>query len=36
MKKDKSIEILKKERCSGCSACFPVCPTDAITIKQRR
>lgn len=33
MKKDKSIEILPKERCSGCSACYPVCPTNAITME---
>lgn len=31
--KDKSIEILEKEKCSGCSACFPICPTNAITME---
>lgn len=31
--KDKSIEILQKEKCSGCSACFPICPTNAITME---
>lgn len=33
MKKDKSIEILEKERCSGCSACYPICPTNAIIME---
>ena len=31
--KDKSIEILQKEKCSGCSACYPICPTNAITME---
>ena len=31
--KDKSIEKLQKEKCSGCSACYPVCPTNAITME---
>ena len=31
--KNKSIEILQKEKCSGCSACYPVCPTNAITME---
>lgn len=31
--KDKSVEILEKDRCSGCSACFPICPTSAISME---
>lgn len=31
--KNKSIETLQKEKCSGCSACYPVCPTKAITME---
>ena len=31
--KNKSIEKLQKEKCSGCSACYPVCPTNAITME---
>lgn len=31
--KNKSIETLQKEKCSGCSACYPVCPTNAITME---
>lgn len=31
--KDKSIEILEHNRCSGCNACFSACPTNAIEMK---
>ena len=33
MIKDRSIEILEKEKCSGCNACFSICPTKAISME---
>ena len=33
MIKDKSIEVLEKEKCSGCNACFSICPTNAINME---
>ncbi|WP_157153313.1 polysaccharide pyruvyl transferase family protein [Brachyspira murdochii] len=33
MIKNKSIEILEKNKCSGCNACFSICPTKAINME---
>ena len=30
--KNKSIEILEEKKCSGCSACLAICPTNAISM----
>ncbi|MEI0749766.1 polysaccharide pyruvyl transferase family protein, partial [Brachyspira pulli] len=32
--KDKSIEILEEKKCSGCSACLAICPTNAIKMQS--
>lgn len=29
-----SLEICNKEKCTGCSACYSVCPTNSITMKE--
>lgn len=28
------IDILSKEKCTGCSACYNICPKNAISMKQ--
>ncbi|WP_198295157.1 polysaccharide pyruvyl transferase family protein [Brachyspira murdochii] len=33
MVKNRSIEILEKNKCSGCNACFSICPTKAINME---
>ena len=33
MQKDKPILFDRKEQCCGCTACFAVCPKNAITMK---
>ncbi|MEI0479309.1 4Fe-4S dicluster domain-containing protein [Brachyspira pulli] len=31
--KNKSIEILEKQKCTGCEACCQICPENAITME---
>src|ERR1035437_1827841 len=33
MNKSPAIDIISAARCTGCGACEPVCPTDAISMK---
>lgn len=34
MKKDRPVLYTKKEECCGCTACFAICPKEAISMTE--